>query len=386
MRKYFEFYNPTKINCGKDALRTIGAELDYFGANAPMVLASTNATRMGSLEKVLAALKGSTISVGVAYNAMPSCLDLDLLRALKAKYAEGRCDSIIAIGGESTMDSAKALKLFLSENCDDFLPLAGVARQTIREIPLITVPTECGSGHEASGFIEVEENFISNPSIIPNVVVIDSEVAAIAPARVTAAGGIYILANAIEAYLAAEDISIIEVFAQKAVKLVFEHLERVVGGEESEDDCVGLSLASVFGGISYGNAPYGAAHAIAEALADATKEPIEEMVSAVLVATLKKLSEEKKEKLAELLPCMCSAEKLAEIPHSEWITRTIADIEDLLVRLHDKAGVPAKISDTKVQREIFGSVADTAQSKRAALTDMRPIGQEEFLKILAEAY
>ena len=386
MRKYFEFYNPTKINCGKGALRTIGAELDYFGASTPMVLASTNATRMGALEKVLAALKGSKVSVGVAYNAMPNCLDIDLLRALKAKYAEGRCDSIIAIGGECTMDSAKALKLFLSENCDDFLPLAGVAKQTIREIPLIAIPTECGSGHEASGFIEVEENFVSNPSIIPNVVLVDGEVAAIAPSRVTAAGGIYALANAIEAYLGSEEISIIEIFAEKAVKLVFEHLEKIVSGEDSDEDCVGLSLASVFGGISYGNVPYGAAHALAEALSETTKEPIEEMISAVLVATLKKLSDEKKEKLSGLLACTCSAEKLAEIPRSEWVTRTIANVEDLIARLHEKAGLPAKIRDTKVQREIFGSVADTAQDKRAALTDMRPIGQEEFLKILNEAY
>ena len=110
------------------------------------------------------------------------------------------------------------------------------------------------------------------------------------------------------------------------------------------------------------------------------------MISAVLVATLKRLSDEKKEKLTGLLACTCSAEKSAEIPRSEWATRTISNIEELIARLHDKAGVPARLSDTKVQREIFGSVADTAQGKRAALTEMRPIGQEEFLKILSEAY
>jgi len=386
MHKYFEFYSPTKINCGKAALSTIGTELEYFGSSHPMVLASANATRMGACDKVIAAMKGGSIKASVVLNNVPARIDLAFLRDAKAKYAEAGCDGIVAIGGEGVMDNAKALKLFLSENCDDLLPLAGVSKKIANEIPLITVPTECGSGHEASGNVEHEDTFISSPVINPNVVIIDEEVSAIAPARMTAANGVYTLANAIEAYLGADDIAIIEVFAQKAVRLIFDHLLRVVKDEEAEEDCIAISLASVFGGIAYGNVPYGAAHALAEALADVSNEPIEEMMAISLLSVLKNLSEKQKEKLVGLLPYTCSIEKLSEIPESERKHKVVENIEALIEDLREAGGIPVRLSETKVQRETFGAISDAAQDKRSAIAELAPIGQETFLKLLNDAF
>ena len=386
MRNYFEFCDPTKINCGKNALQTIGAELGYFGSKKPLILASTNATRVGVTEKVLAALKGSKVKCSAVCDSVTDEVDLALLREMKKKFATAKCDGIVAVGGAGAIDSAKILKMFISENCEDFLPLAGVSKRNDHTIPLITVSTECGSGSEASGFVEVGDVFISTPTIIPDVVIVDGETAAVAPARSTAAGGIYALANAIEAFLGAESIAPIEAISQKAVKLVFAHLEKVAGGEEVEEDCLGIALASVLGGMAYGNAPYGAAHALAEALADVSKEPIEEMIGAALVAVLKKLSEEKKGRLVELLPYTCSLDVSAEIPKSEWAARTVENVESLILRLHESAGMPARLSDAKIQRELFGAIADAAQNKRSALCELRPIGQEEFIELLNAAY
>jgi len=386
MRKYFEFFCPTKINCGKDALKTIGAELEYLGATRPLILASTNATRMGALDKVMAAFKGSAIKAGVICNNAPNRPDVNLLREMKKQFEEAKCDGIIAVGGEGAMDAAKALKLFLSENCDDILPLAGTSKKPEHDIPLVTVPTECGSGHETCGFLEVEDKFVATPSIVPNVVVIDGKVSAIAPARVTAAGGVYALANAIEAYIGADEMAPVEIFAQKTVKLIFDHLLKVVKDEESEEDCLGIGLASALGGIAYGNVPYGAAHALAEAMSDVANEPVEEMTGITLLSAINNMTDEQKEKLAGLLPYTCSREKLAEIPASEKAARTIENIETLLSALREASGMPLKIRETKIQRELFGVVSGAAQDKRAAISSVVPIGQEAFLKILNDAY
>ena len=386
MHKYFEFYNPTKINCGKAALSTIGAELEYFGSNNPILLSSANASRMGALDKVVKAMKGHSVKETLVVDPVPNRIDVSFLREVKTKFTENGCDGIVAVGGEGAMDNAKALKLFLTENCDDLLPIAGISKKGIKEIPLITVPTECGSGHETSGHIEFEDKYVSSPGIIPNAVIIDEEVSAIAPARVTAANGVYTLANAIEAYLGADDIAIIEVFAQKAVKLVFDHLLKVVGDEESSEDCIALSLASAFGGIAYGNVPYGAAHALAEALADVTGEPVEEMMGISLLSAMKNLSDKQKERLVGLLPYTCDLESLADTPKSEYLQKTVENVEKLLLALKEKAGTPTSLRDTKVQRELFGAIADAAQDKRSAITELVPIGQDSFIKLLNEAY
>ena len=386
MGKYFEFYNPTKINCGKSALSTISTELEYFGSVHPMVLASQNATRMGALDKVVAAMKGRAVKASVVVDSLPNKPDVEILRDVKKKFVEGGCDGIVAVGGESVMDSAKALKLFLAENCDDLLPLVGISKKPISEIPLVMVPTECGSGHETSGFIEVEDKYVSSAGIIPNAVVIDEEVTAIAPARVTAASGVYALANAIEAFLGADDITIIEIYAETAVKLTFEHLLRVVKDEETADDCVGLALASAYGGIAYGNVPFGAAHALAEAISDVCGEPVEEAITIALLSLLKNLSPAQEKKLAQLLPYTCSLNEVSETPESERLHKTIENVEKLIASLNAECGIPTKISQTKIQRESFGAIALAAQDKRSAITGLSPIGQEAFLKLLNDAY
>ena len=386
MRNYFEFYNPAKINCGKDALHTLGPELEYFGASHPMIIASANAERMGALEKVLKALVGTNVAVGSVYVMAAQKPEREPLHELKEKYEAEGCDGIVAVGGECAMDSAKALKLFLSEECDDFLPLAGTTRRPVKDVPLVVIPTENGSGHEASGFIEMEDNFISTPGIVPNAVIIDSAVAEIAPARVIAACGVYALANAIEAYLNADDITVTEIYAQKAIKLIFEHLKKVVNDEETEEDSLGVALASTLAGIAFGNVPYGAAHALATAISEKTDETKEEMIALSLVPMLKSLTDEQREKLKYLLPYTCSFGEVSETPKSERASRTIENVEKLVNELHEIANIPLKLSETSVPRELFGQIAECAQNKRSALIHLRAVGKDDFLKLLNACY
>ena len=386
MRKYFEFYNPTKINCGEGALRTIGAELEYFGSKKPFVIAAVTAVRMGAADKVRAALRGSSVKESLLFDALPAKLDLDVLRELKAKFLAEKCDGIVAVGGESAMDFGKGLKLFLSDNCDDFLPIAGTSKRSVKDIPLIAVPTENGSGHETMGYVESGDCYVSTPGVIPNVLILDERVAALAPARVTAANGVYALANAIEAYIGADGVSLVETYAQKAVELIFKNLENLVKDEENSGDALAVALASAYAGIAYGNVPFGAAHALAEALSDVTGQPMEEMIAICLAPSLKNLSDPQKAKLEALLPFMCGIDKCGEIPQAERSAKCIEVVENLISSLHAASGMPEKIKETKISREIFGAIADAAQDKRAAITELRPIGQEEFLKILNEAY
>jgi len=386
MRKYFEFYNPTKINCGEGALRTIGAELECFGSKKPFVIASATAVRLGAADKVRSALRGGSVKESVLYDALPARLDLNVLRELKAKFLAEKCDGIIAVGGESAMDFGKGLKLFLSENCDDFLPIAGTAKRAEKLIPLIAVPTENGSGHETSGYVSLDDCYVSTPAIVPNVLVLDERVAALSPARVTAANVIYALANAIEAYVGADGVSLVEIYAQKAVALIFANIEKLVKDEENSGSALSVALASAYAGIAYGNVLFGAAHALAEALSDVSGEPMEEMITISLVPALNALSDAQKAKLQELLPFMCGVDKCGEIPQEERSAKAIEMVANLISNLHAACALPEKIKETKISRETFGAIADAAQDKRSAITEFRPIGQEEFLKLLNDAY
>ena len=86
MRKFFEFQNAAKINCGESALQTIGKELCYLGASKPLLLVSSNASKLGVAEKVLTALKNGGAREVVLADVVPDTVDLDYGRAQKDAF------------------------------------------------------------------------------------------------------------------------------------------------------------------------------------------------------------------------------------------------------------------------------------------------------------
>ncbi len=385
MRKYFEFYNGVKINCGEGALSTIGTELARFGCKNPLLLTSQTVVRLGVVDKVLKALSeipGKTST----FDGVPQKVDMDLVREIKKAYLLDQCDGILAIGGEGVIDTAKCLKLFLSQECDEILPITGSARECGSTNPLVVIPTENGSGKEASGDFECGEYYVSTSSVLPNVVIIDEEVAMAAPSRTVAACGIYALANAIEAYFSSGDDVITETYAESTIKLLAKWLETAVNDGENDEACRATALAGTLSGIAYGNAPFGAIHALAEGLSEVSGEPLEEMFAIALIPGVRIAKEREEEKLKNILFFLVGATEYSEVPDSERSERAIQALEDMLEKLHKKSNVPIKISQTKIQRESFGRIAESAANKRSAITAFSPITKETFLGLLNQAY
>lgn len=383
MRKYFEFYNGAKINCGEAALATLGAELERLNSKKPIFLTSQTVTKLGVADKVLAAFGAKKV---VLFDGVSQTVDMDLVREIKKEYQNEKCDGIVAVGGDGVMDTAKCLKLFLAQECDEILPIAGAGVFEKNFVPLIVIPTENGSGKEASGFFECGEYYVSAIGVQPNVVIIDEDVAMTAPARTVAGCGAYALANAIEAYFGSEEGDPAAIYAENAIKLLAKSLESAVRDGEDEEACRMAALAGTMSGIAYGNIPFGAAHALSEGLAEMTGEPIEEMFAITLVPAMKKARERFEDKLKNVLFLFSGATEYAETPDSERADRAIEEVGALLERLHEKCNLPTKISQTKIDRESFGKIAEAAANKRSAITSFSAITKEEFISLLSEAY
>lgn len=386
MRKFFEFQNAAKINCGEAALQTIGKELAYFGASKPLLLTSQNAAKLGAKEKVIEALQSGGIKEVAIADVVPQTVDIEYAKKQKEAYISAKCDAIVAVGGDEVMDTAKVVKLLLSQDWDEILPIAQEILIAGKNIPLIAVPSENGSGKEANGFVEVGEYYLSTPALVPNVVIIDEDVAMAAPTREVAACGIYALANAVEAYLEAEKTDISGIYAEKAMLLLSENLHAAVLDGDDEDACRATALAATLAGIAYGANPFGAAHALAEGLCEETKEPIEEMFALTLLPAVTRARKHYEGRIKDLYFLLKGAEKYAETPDSERAEKAIAAIGETISLLGEKAGIPTKIAQTSIERELFGKIADAAAGKRASITAFGPIGREEFIEMLNQAY
>jgi len=384
MREYFEFYNGAKINCGESALMTLGTELARLGSSAPFVLSSATATKLGATDKVRAALSAGDVARVTYYENLPQTANTAIAREIKNTYISENCDSIVVVGGDAAIDIAKCARFLLAQSTEDIMPLAADTPPIVN-VPLIAIPTENGSGKEASGYLSLEGNYLSSASLIPNVVIIDEIIAATAPTRTTAACGAYALANAIESYLSTDQ-NISEVFAEKAIRLLAKNLEKTVKDSEEKSACRATALAATLAGIAYGNTQCGAAHALAEGLAIVTEEPIEEMFCITLIPSIKAARRSYDDKVKQLLYLFCGANAYAETPDSERSTRAIEEISAFLDRLHISANIPTKISQTKIAREDFGKIAKEAANQRSAITAFDPITAERFLELLNEAY
>lgn len=385
MRKYFEFYSGIKIKCGEAALLSLGEELSYLGSKAPILLSSVNADRLGATEKVLAALgkKGKKAAI-VQYTVQKA--PTDAAREIKQSYLQKKCDGIIAVGGDRVMDTAKTLRLFLSQECDELIPLSVADAGKIKEFPLIMIPTENGSGKESTGFLEAEDSFIASRALTPDAVIIDEDVAMAAPARTDAACGIYALANAIEASIGAEEEDPSDAYAEKAIRLLKKNLVNAVNDGENEEACRAVALAGTLAGIAYGNNPFGPAHALAEALSDVTGEPLEEMICVTIAPAIKFARAAYEDRIKPLLLDLTDATVFSETPESERAQKAADAVLALIEKLRAIAGIPAKISQTKIARESFGKIAEAASNKRAAITAFKPLTKEDFLSILNDAY
>ena len=386
MRKYFEFYNGTKINCGESALSTIGKELIYWGVRRPILLSSPNADKLGITEKVKAAISPDAAEEIVCFGNVPQKVEPDVAREIKAVFEEKQCDAIIAVGGDSVMDVAKCVKLFLSQECDEILPIASDVTRKGREVPMIAIPSENGSGKEANGIFETEESFVSSSALVPNVVIIDEDTIMAAPTRVLAASGAYALANAIEAYLQAQEEDPAEIYAEKAMRLLARNLVKAVNDSENAEACRATALASTLAGIAYGNSPFGAAHALAEGLSEVTGEPVEEMFAITLVPAMKKAREIYDDRVKKIYYEIAGETAYAETPDSERAARAISAVADLFEDLMKVSNIPTRLSMTSVQREMFGGIADAAANRRAAVMTIGTADKACFLQLLNDAY
>ena len=386
MRKFFEFQNEAKINCGESALLTIGKELKYLGAAKPLLLTSSNAEKLGVAEKVKNVLKAAEIDGVAATDVVPLDVSIDFARAQKQVYLSEKCDAIVAVGGDSVMDTAKCVKLLLSQDWDEILPIVAESEVKGKDVPLICIPSENGSGKEANGYVEAGEYYLSSPALVPSVVIIDEAVAMTAPTREVAACGAYALANAIEAYIESEEIDVASIYAEKSIKLLSKNLISAVSDSGNSEAVRATALAGTLAGVAYGAIPYGAAHALAEGLNKVTGEPLDEMFALTIIPAIKRARQKYDDRVKNLYYLLAGASEYAETPDSERSEKAIAAVEKILESLHEAGHLPIQISQTKIQREVFGDVADAALEKRASVTAFGPIGREEFIGMLNDSY
>jgi len=188
-----------------------------------------------------------------------------------AKYASEQCDVIVAVGGGSVIDCAKAIGIVHS-NQRHILEFEGTDNIQFPGPPIICIPTTAGTAADISQFCIIVNTparykaAIISKSMVPDVALIDPETTLTMGSYLTACTGIDALTHAIEAYVSTASSPIVDVHALAAVKLIYNNIEQAVATPNLLAARENMLLGSLQAGLAFSNASLGAVHALAHSL------------------------------------------------------------------------------------------------------------------------
>lgn len=390
---YFEYQNAVKLLCGENALDRIPDELRHLGASRPMLLSDAVLAKLGVAGQVADAMQAEGCAVACTFTDIPVDSSLAVVNRIAKLYREAGCDAVVAVGGGSVIDTAKGVRLVLSQDKDDILALSGVENLSRgRHIPFIVVPTTAGTGSECTGVAVIRNDeqgvkmeFLS-PFVEPDVAVLDVRMTLRLPARATAATGMDALVHAIEACTCLQGNPLSYAHGTSAIRLIAQHLEEVVRHGSHAEARLAMALAATQAGIAFSNSMVGAVHAIGHALGGVCHLAHAEAMTILLPHVMRRNLSHAAQVYADLLPCMVGWEAAASTPAAERAEALIAAVERLSRALHELTGLPLRLRDAGVQEADFERVAEGAVNDGALIVNPRMLSRDEVVDILRAAF
>lgn len=276
----YDFLAPARIHFGWGRRAELGALAQPLGRRAFVVVGSRTLHKNGTwdeLERSLHAAGIQAIVTWIGIEREPAVADVDHLVATLHQHQAGVGDFVIALGGGSAIDLAKAAAALVTNrhggSVRDFLEGVGAGLQIIEApLPLLAMPTTGGTGAEATKNAVISvldppvKKSIRSPLMVPRIVLIDPELAVSVPPETTAWTGMDAITQCIEAYLCRFARPIPQAMAVEGLRQALPWLREAVRDGSSRPAREALAQAALLSGMALANSGLGLAHGVAAAL------------------------------------------------------------------------------------------------------------------------
>lgn len=270
MTSPFTFDLPTRIVYGCNTKNQLQNILDELRFQHPMVVTDEGVRQAGLIDDFLIYMRNAGISYDIFDDVEANPKDYNVDKGA-AKMLECDCDSLIAIGGGSPMDCAKAMAVVatLGGKVRDYVD-KGAINQSI--LPIIAVPTTAGTGSEVTFGAVITDTerklkfTVKGPALAPKVALLDPGLTVSMPPGLTAATGMDALTHAIEAYTVNKAEPLSDAMALHSIELIWRHLKIAFNQGTNLEARAGMLLGSLIAGLAFSHSDVGAVHCIAETL------------------------------------------------------------------------------------------------------------------------
>lgn len=255
---------------GKGAIQEIATEVKGRGFKKCFVCSDPDLLKFGVTKKVTDVLDNASIDYEIYSQIKPNPTVENVQTGVKA-FKNSGADCIIAIGGGSSMDTAKAIGIIIKNpEFEDVVSLEGVAPTKNKCVPIIAVPTTAGTAAEVTinyVITDVEKNrkmVCVDPKDIPVIAVVDPDMMSSMPKGLTAATGMDALTHAIEGYITKAAWELSDMFHLKAIEIISKSLRGAV--ENTPEGREGMALGQYIAGMGFSNVGLGIVHSMAHPL------------------------------------------------------------------------------------------------------------------------
>ena len=377
----FNFFTPTKIIFGRGSVSSIAEETRKFGKKG-LVVTDKGMIETGLVKKITGSLEKAERDYIIWSDIVPNPRDTDIEKG--AEFAvENNIDYLIAVGGGSSMDTAKAIGALMTNGgkCSDWYE--GNLKKEIA--PLICVPTTCGTGSEVT-----HESIVNNTETLEKdciwgdensvkTAIIDSEMIDRLPAKILGSTGMDALTHAVEAYVCKASNILTDAIALQAIHLIGSNLLKAA--KEHEPDALdAMMAASTLAGMAFGNSDGASVHSISEALGGYYDIP-HGVANAMMLAPVSRLS------------IQGAPEKYADVAEALGVDISKMDVfeaanagVDIMQKLADELEIPHFSDLDIIKPEDFERLANTAANADETADNPVFMTAKDFKELFEKLY
>lgn len=371
---------------GPGARKVLPQEIKRLGLKKAFVATDKDLIKFGVADKVLEVLREAGVAYEVFSEIKPNPTVSNVKAGVKA-FAESGADFILAIGGGSSIDTAKAIGIITNNpEFSDVVSLEGVADTHHKSVPVIALPTTAGTAAEVTinYVITDEENekkmVCVDPNDIPAIAIVDAELMYTLPRSLTAATGMDALTHAIEGLITKGAWEMSDMFEIKAIEMINRYLATAVEDPTNAEARNGMAVAQYIAGMAFSNVGLGAVHGMAHPLGAIFDIP-HGVANAVLLPTVMEYNMPAAvDKYVDIAKAMgvYSPEMTAEEAAREAV--------EAVRRLSVKVGIPQHLAELGIKESDLPRLAEAAMADVCTPGNPRDVSYDDILALYKKAF
>ena len=371
---------------GEGARKVLPEEIKKRGFKKVLVVTDESLYKAGVSTKITDLLEANKINYVLFHDVKPNPPIKNVLDGV-AMCKEEKCDLIVAVGGGSSIDTAKGISIIIANpDRSDVVSLNGASNTKNKGLPIIALPTTAGTAAEVTinYVITDPEKEIKMVCVdehdIPIIAIVDTELMASMPKSVASSTGMDALTHAIEGYITKSRNIMSQMFSMKAIQLLYDNLAKAVN-EKDQDAINKVGLGQYIAGMAFSNVGLGIVHSMAHQLGAVYDTP-HGLANAILLPTVMEFNGEVSyEEFRKILT------EAMHIDATEFTKEeVIKTFCECIKNLSNDVGITQTVKDVGAKKEDFEMLADKAMVDPCKPGNPRDVTKEDFIMLYNKAW